>query len=552
MEGYILMKKRFLINTLVLLFSFSAFAVKPNVQQNKKKRAPIARQNTQKVKPAIQAHDDTINEQIETPTFGESWSKVARFEWTSLSKNDAWNIGATLITCGAIAYLYNYMQKNPIANNAINNPHDNQGPDNGNRIHIPIPKPQVINNPVPVIIPVVLPTNKDHNHDQPYLIPVIENHKDKTCDVCLEDKKGHAFCTLSCCGHNTSCLDCLAEMMDRPLKEKITAEFKCPNRNCLQPIKEQDLRKITHTHPDLYKTYHDVAAQEWIDKNTKHCPTPDCPYAFVNDAGHRQSTTCPTCKYTYCSNCCVEHSMEKTCDQAKEDLKLKENKNKENQANDEWLQNNTKACPQCKAPVEKNGGCLTLLCARCQHQFCWNCLKPHDHTERHPCGLWENDAQMNQANQDLIQRLANDNLQHIHNPANEMNNGNFGNLFLNNILQNMMNNIEANQNDLRMRQAQLDQQLQNNRVNIGNVAQNRNNNNVNANRPNNNGNAQNNNRPAVNANNVNRPVANKANAKPANNANAQNNRQGAQANNANRAHNNANANRNAAAKGVRK
>ncbi|XP_029799202.1 cullin-9-like isoform X2 [Suricata suricatta] len=36
----------------------------------------------------------------------------------------------------------------------------------------------------------------------------------------------------------------------------------------------------------------------------------------------------------------------------------------------------SKRCPSCQAPIEKNEGCLHMTCAKCNHGFCWRCLKP--------------------------------------------------------------------------------------------------------------------------------------------------------------------------------
>jgi len=45
-----------------------------------------------------------------------------------------------------------------------------------------------------------------------------------------------------------------------------------------------------------------------------------------------------------------------------------------------WLKANTKGCPKCKTPIEKNEGCNHMTCSnkRCRHEFCWVCAKPWD------------------------------------------------------------------------------------------------------------------------------------------------------------------------------
>lgn len=40
------------------------------------------------------------------------------------------------------------------------------------------------------------------------------------------------------------------------------------------------------------------------------------------------------------------------------------------------IRQNTKPCPRCHAPIEKNEGCLHMTCTRCTHEFYWCCLRP--------------------------------------------------------------------------------------------------------------------------------------------------------------------------------
>ena len=67
----------------------------------------------------------------------------------------------------------------------------------------------------------------------------------------------------------------------------------------------------------------------------------------------------------------------------------------------EWMQQNTKPCPNCKQPITKNGGCHHHVCTSCKTKFCWNCggydaLRPSRNTCGTTCSkreaTWWNEA----------------------------------------------------------------------------------------------------------------------------------------------------------------
>ncbi|CAH0550555.1 unnamed protein product, partial [Brassicogethes aeneus] len=45
----------------------------------------------------------------------------------------------------------------------------------------------------------------------------------------------------------------------------------------------------------------------------------------------------------------------------------------EDAANCLWLVTNSKPCPNCKSPIQKNEGCNHMKCSKCKFDFCWVC-----------------------------------------------------------------------------------------------------------------------------------------------------------------------------------
>ncbi|KAL6211781.1 hypothetical protein ACLB2K_017004 [Fragaria x ananassa] len=76
----------------------------------------------------------------------------------------------------------------------------------------------------------------------------------------------------------------------------------------------------------------------------------------------------------YCWNCVEENHCPVHCETVEKWIL----KNKDDSQNTQWILVNSKPCPKCKRPIEKNQGCNHMTCSPpCGYQFCWLCLGPN-------------------------------------------------------------------------------------------------------------------------------------------------------------------------------
>ncbi|KAK9932432.1 hypothetical protein M0R45_019670 [Rubus argutus] len=109
-------------------------------------------------------------------------------------------------------------------------------------------------------------------------------------------------------------------------------------------------------------------------------PAPGCEYA-VNYVGDNENydVSC-LCSYDFCWKCTEETHRPVDCNT----VRLWILKNSAESENMNWILANSKPCPRCKRPIEKNQGCMHMTCSPpCKFEFCWLCLGAwSDHGER--------------------------------------------------------------------------------------------------------------------------------------------------------------------------
>lgn len=124
--------------------------------------------------------------------------------------------------------------------------------------------------------------------------------------------------------------------------------------------------------PKLQDYYWKWMAKSFTDDNRsiKWCPTPGCEYCFEQSLYAFTPIVECKCGASFCMQCCNAAHNPTDCAIAK---KWEEKSSAESE-NLTWIMANTKPCPKCQRPIEKNQGCNHMTCKPCQHGFCWVCL----------------------------------------------------------------------------------------------------------------------------------------------------------------------------------
>lgn len=195
------------------------------------------------------------------------------------------------------------------------------------------------------------------------------------CLICTEEKKGSEFTQLEC--DHRYCSDCLKQIVMQVIAAQNSAGLQCPTPTCKKQFAQKEIQSLI---PETYlqdKLNH-LQFQEWLmqEKKRSGCPTPNCPFIFINERTDQFTMQCPSCDAIYCAKCSTQHSASISCNEAAENKQITTNINEQEKATEKWKAENARPCPQCKIVIEKMDGCNHMTCKKCNHQFCWQCMNP--------------------------------------------------------------------------------------------------------------------------------------------------------------------------------
>ncbi|CAL0332465.1 unnamed protein product [Lupinus luteus] len=211
--------------------------------------------------------------------------------------------------------------------------------------------------------------------------PVVQhsNTRELTCGICFETYPRARIETASC-GH-PYCISCWEGYISTSINDGPGClMLRCPDPTCGAAV-GQDMINLLVSDEDREK-YARYLRRSYIEDNkkTKWCPAPGCEYAVTRDAGSGNYDVSCLCSYSFCWNCIEDAHRPVDCGTVAKWI-LKNSAESENM---NWILANSKPCPKCKRPIEKNQGCMHMTCTPpCRYEFCWLCLGVwSDHGER--------------------------------------------------------------------------------------------------------------------------------------------------------------------------
>lgn len=231
------------------------------------------------------------------------------------------------------------------------------------------------------------------------------------CGICASSDIPGEESVAMLCAHRF-CQRCWQGHLNAKIHEGDAHNIKCPAYGCSMVVPVTFIEKVVST--DVARKYlqYDIQAFVESNPNIKWCPSPGCGTAVTKptpkhdalsptralqedwklDGTSSLSVEC--CNgHGFCWDClgephepCSCHHwkiwLEKTAGFAVGQM-AEITQKAELAANVLWMVSNSKPCPNCKTPIEKNEGCNHMRCTKCKHDFCWVCLeswKKHNST----------------------------------------------------------------------------------------------------------------------------------------------------------------------------
>ncbi|XP_050544960.1 ankyrin repeat and IBR domain-containing protein 1-like isoform X2 [Daktulosphaira vitifoliae] len=210
------------------------------------------------------------------------------------------------------------------------------------------------------------------------------------CDICLNELP-NSDCPIKLYCEHMFCNSCWKQYLTYKIKRKDSSNIFCPALHCHILVPTELIEKVVS--PEMARRYFDLNIEAFVENNRsiKWCPVPKCGLAVrlpinakksKNSSKIARSVDCGRGHY-FCWECMGDAHTPCSCDQWSQWMtKISEIKPEkirettaeyEEAANSLWLVTNSKPCPNCNSPIQKNEGCNHMKCTKCKFEFCWVC-----------------------------------------------------------------------------------------------------------------------------------------------------------------------------------
>ncbi|KAL1561358.1 putative E3 ubiquitin-protein ligase ari8 [Salvia divinorum] len=211
--------------------------------------------------------------------------------------------------------------------------------------------------------------------------PVVKspNYKEVSCGICFESYSIGKLRTLAC--SHLFCDTCWKAYISTSINDGPGClVLRCPDPSCGAAVGQDMIDKLaSHEDKEKYRRY---LLRSYVEdsRKIKWCPAPGCDSAVEYVVGSGSYDVTCSCSHSFCWNCAEEAHRPVDCETVAKWV-LKNSAESENM---NWILANSKPCPKCKRPIEKNQGCMHMTCTPpCKFEFCWLCLGQwSDHGER--------------------------------------------------------------------------------------------------------------------------------------------------------------------------
>uniref|UniRef100_A0A8C5JE01 CUL9 protein n=1 Tax=Junco hyemalis TaxID=40217 RepID=A0A8C5JE01_JUNHY len=199
------------------------------------------------------------------------------------------------------------------------------------------------------------------------------------CPVCMNQLCPTEKPPTLCCMHYC-CKPCWREYLTTRIEQNMVVNCTCPISECRAQPTTAFIYSIVSSEEIIAK-YEKALLRRYVEccSNLTWCTNPQgCDQILLKD-GLGYGAACSKCSWISCFNCSFpEAHYPASCSHMSrwvDDDGYYEGMTSEAQSK-HLAKLISKHCPNCQAQIEKNEGCLHMTCAKCNHGFCWRCLKP--------------------------------------------------------------------------------------------------------------------------------------------------------------------------------